>query len=56
MLKSKEDKSTMIETNYFILNGEQYQQFYTEASELGLNIDYYLMEFCDVQGEYVVTE
>jgi len=43
----------MIETDFFILNGEQYQQFYTEASELGLSIDYYLMEFCQVEGEDV---
>ena len=43
----------MIETNFFILNGEQYQQFYTEASELGMNIDHYLMEFCQVEGEDV---
>ena len=43
----------MIETNFFILNGEQYQQFYTEASEHGMNIDHYLMEFCDIEGPMV---
>ena len=43
----------MIETNFYILSGEQYQQFYTEASELGLSIDYYLDEFCDVQGPLI---
>jgi len=46
----------MIETNYFILNGEQYQQFYTEAQEIGVSIDYYLMEFCHTEGEYVYVE
>jgi hypothetical protein len=40
----------MIETDFFILTGEQYQQFNSEASELGLSIDYYLSEFCDVEG------
>ena len=43
----------MIETNFYILNGEQYQEFYTEAQKLGINIDYYLMEFCDVQGPMI---
>ena len=43
----------MIETDFYILSGEQYQQFYTEASELGLTIDYYLMEFCDIEGPMV---
>ena len=41
---------TMIETSYFILTGEQYQEFHTEAQELGMNIDRYLMEFCDIEG------
>ena len=43
----------MIETNFFILNGEQYQQFYTEASEHGMNIDHYLMEFTTIEGPMV---
>jgi hypothetical protein len=43
----------MIETNFYILNQEQYQQFYAEAQELGLNIDYYLDEFCQVEGPMV---
>jgi hypothetical protein len=40
----------MIETDYFILNGEQYQEFYTAAQEVGVSIDYFLLEFCDVTG------
>ena len=43
----------MIETNFYILDAQQYQQFYTEASELGLSIDYYLDEFCDVTGPLI---
>ena len=44
----------MIETQFFILSSEQYDQFYQQASELGLSIDYFLMEFCDVIGEEVL--
>jgi len=40
----------MIETNFFILNGEQYQEFYSESQKVGVSLDYYLMEFCDVEG------
>ena len=43
----------MIETNYYILDGEQYQEFYTEATNVGVSLDYYLMEFCTVEGEDV---
>ena len=43
----------MIETNFYILNGEQYQQFYTEAQELGVSIDYFLDEFCEVEGPMI---
>jgi len=43
----------MIETQFFILSEEQYEQFYHDAQELGLSIDYFLMEFCDVLGEKV---
>ena len=43
----------MIETDYFILDGKQYQQFYTEAQELGVTVDYYLMEFMFVTGPMV---
>jgi hypothetical protein len=43
----------MIETDYFILTSEQYQQFYMEAQKLGVNVDTFLMEWCDVEGEDV---
>jgi hypothetical protein len=46
----------MIETDFYILSQEQYDQFNSEASELGLSIDYYLDEFCDIQGEWVLTD
>ena len=44
----------MIETNYYILTGEQYQQFYTEAQKIGVTIDHFLLEFCDIEGPDVV--
>ena len=46
----------MIETNYYILDGEQYQEFYTEAQQLGITLDYFLLEFCDVQGPMVTVD
>ena len=46
----------MIETDFFILDGEQYQEFYTEAQQLGITLDYFLLEFCDVQGPMVTVD
>jgi hypothetical protein len=46
----------MIETNFFILSQEQYDQVYPEAQKLGLSVDYYLSEFCVVDGEWMVVE
>jgi hypothetical protein len=45
----------MIETNFYILTGEQYQEFYTEAQNIGVSIDYFLDEFCDVIGPDVIV-
>jgi hypothetical protein len=39
----------MIETDYYILPEEIHKQVIIEASELGLSIDYFLMEFCDIK-------
>jgi hypothetical protein len=46
----------MIETDFYILSQEQYDQFNSEAQELCLSIDYYLSEFCDVKGEWMFVE
>ena len=43
----------MIETDYFILSPEQYQQTLQDAAIEGVSIDYYLLEFCDVEGDWV---
>lgn len=54
----------MIETEYYILDEEQYQEFYTEAQQVGVTLDYYLDEFtiiegpmCEcVEGEWIESE
>jgi hypothetical protein len=43
----------MIETNFFILDAEQFQEYSQLADEVGVSLDYYLSEFCDVEGPYV---
>ncbi len=43
----------MIETQFFILSQEQFDQFNIDAQEEGVSIDYFLMEFCDVVGDKV---
>ena len=45
----------MIETDFYILSQAQYEECNTEASKLGITLDYFLLEFCDVQGPYVTT-
>ncbi len=46
----------MIETQFFILSEQDFAQYSTEANEIGVTIDYYLSEFCEVKGEWVTTE
>jgi hypothetical protein len=45
----------MIETEFFLLNEEQFNEYSTLADEAGVNIDYYLSEFCDVIGPDVIV-
>ena len=45
----------MIETQFYILDGQQYQEFYTEAQNLGVSLHYYLDEFCDIGGPLIET-
>jgi hypothetical protein len=44
-----------IETEFFILSQEQYDQLNTEAQDEGVSLDYYLFEFCNVIGEEVTS-
>ena len=46
----------MIETDFFILTPEQYQQMQQDAAIEGVSVDYYLLEFCIVEGEWVTVE
>lgn len=43
----------MIETDFFILDAEEYQIVASDAAIEGVSVDYYLMEFCSVEGEDV---
>jgi hypothetical protein len=43
----------MIETDFFILTKEQYDSVSDSSEQLNLSVDYYLMEFCEVEGPYV---
>jgi hypothetical protein len=43
----------MIQTQFFILSLKQYNQVAIEAQQLGVSIDYYLSEFCAVEGDIV---
>jgi hypothetical protein len=43
----------MIQTQFFILSQEQYNQVFIDAQELGVSVDYYLSEFCAVEGDLV---
>jgi hypothetical protein len=45
----------MIETQFYILEEKDHAQYSIEAQELGISIDYYLSEFCDVRGEWVIV-
>jgi len=46
----------MIETQFFILDAEQFQEYSTLADEVGVSLDYYLSEFCDVEGPYITCD
>ena len=46
----------MIETDFFILTPEQFDEYTQLASIEGVTLDYYLSEFCDVQGPTISIE
>ena len=43
----------MIETDFYILNQEQYDQFNTDATDLGITLDHFLLEWCDIEGPLI---
>jgi len=46
----------MIETDFFILTEEQFQEYSQLADEESVTLDYYLSEFCSVQGPNITIE
>ncbi len=46
----------MIETDFFFLSPEQYQESLECAAIEGVSVDYYLLEFCTVEGEWVAVD
>ena len=43
----------MIETQFFVLNQQQFQEYSQLADKIGVSVDYYLSEFCEVIGPYM---
>lgn len=46
----------MIETKFYVLSEEHYREYKTEAQTLGVDLDYYLLEFCQISGPDVHKE
>jgi hypothetical protein len=46
----------MIQTQFFILTPEQFQEHVQYAAIEGVNLDYFLLEFCDIEGDWVSVE
>jgi hypothetical protein len=46
----------MIETEFFILDSAQFQEYSQLADEAGVSLDYYLSEFCDVEGPDIMVD
>jgi len=45
----------MIETQFFVLDAAQFEEYSQLADAEGVTLDYYLSEFCDVEGPDVYT-
>ena len=46
----------MIETQFFILDTQQFQEYSQLADSVGVTLDYYLSEFCDVIGPDIIVD
>ena len=46
----------MIETDFYVLSQEQYEENLQFANELGVTVDYFLLEFCEVEGPYITVD
>lgn len=47
---------TEVHTDFFILDEEQFNEFYPEAEQFNVTLDYYLFEFVNTEGEWVEVE
>ena len=47
------ETDSMIETDYHILPPDVFHEVKPEADQLGVSVDYYLMEFCEIEGDNV---
>lgn len=45
-----------IETEFFILSQEQYDEFSEHAKNFNVNLDYYLLEFCFMHDDVIDYE
>ena len=46
----------MIETDFYILSQEQYEENLQFANELGITLDYFLLEFCEIEGPLISSD
>ena len=46
----------MIETEFYILSQEQYEENLQFANELGITLDYFLLEFCEIEGPLISSD
>jgi len=46
----------MIETDFYVLSQEQYEENLQFANELGVTVDYFLLEFTDIEGPYITVD
>ena len=46
----------MIETDFYVLSQEQYEENLQFANELGVTVDYFLLAFTDIEGPYITVD
>lgn len=46
----------MIETDYYILTHDQYYSAKQDAEKFDVSVDYFLLEFCSIEGDYVTYD
>jgi len=46
----------MIETDFYILSQEQYEENLQLANELGITLDHFLLEWCEIEGPLILND